>query len=106
MHSLKAGSQYDARAHVSLHCAHVGTRLSTIKCKDRLISHPCVSFHYFTLTTMQQNTRIDSDPILAFLYVAFLRLVMKDCEFMNIFALPGAHNERKGRGRSAKCLHT
>ena len=33
-----------------------------------------------TLSTTQQNTRMDSDPILVFLCVAFLRLVPQNCK--------------------------
>ena len=39
------------------------------------------------LIAMQQNARIDSEPILAFLCIAFLRLVTKHYKFMKIFAL-------------------
>ena len=41
----------------------------------------------FELAATQRNARIDSNPILVFLCVAFLRLVTKNREFVNIFAL-------------------
>ena len=47
---LKVGSQYDAIPYVTLCRLHIDTR---------------------------RNARIDSDPILAFLYVASLRLIAK-----------------------------
>ena len=43
----------------------------------------CVTL-VLVLTATQQNTRIDSDPVLAFLCVAFLCLVPQNCEFMKI----------------------
>ena len=55
--SIKASSQYDRRPHGALHLA-------------------------LALSTKQRNTRIDCDPILA-----FLRLIPKSRELVNSFAL-------------------
>ena len=46
----------------------------------------CVTF-VLTPTAMQRNARIDSDPIFVFLCVAFLRLITKKSQILNIFVL-------------------
>ena len=70
------------------HCDLIGPSqiLAMLRPVHNIMQRPmlhCVMLA-FELAATQRNARIDSDPILA---AAFLRLVTKNREFVNIFAL-------------------
>ena len=53
-----------------------------------------VALHHVSRDTMQCNAGIDSDPILAFLCVAFMHLITKFWPEMHIIANSIRHNAR------------
>ena len=73
------------RARACIHAVRRESKSTVHNMMQRSALHCVVLAFEFAAT--QWNTRIDSDPILAFLCVASLCLVTKNHEFVNIFTL-------------------